>query len=90
VHCQICILVPRRCLPKSGDLETEDDEWPEHDVDVGGDPHVDDEWRVECPDKYIWNCCDRNGVEEGCVKGQHRSTGAKEEHAKLRCFGFKH
>jgi hypothetical protein len=59
-------------------------------VDVGGDPHADDELRVDFPEKYIWNCCDRNGDEEGCVKDKHRSTGSKQEYAKLKSLGFKY
>ncbi|KAH8202430.1 hypothetical protein TruAng_003415 [Truncatella angustata] len=35
-----------------------------------------EENREECPDGFLWSCCDKSGTHPGCTRGPHRAVGA--------------
>lgn len=77
---QVRVLNPRSSLPltyTSGDLEVNEDEFPDHDERVHG-PMDTEENRRDNPLGFIWDCCEANGVNEpGCEIGQHISSAKR-------------
>ncbi len=53
-----------------GDLEVDEEGFPDHDEDCHG-PMDTDENRREFPESFIWNCCEMDGTSEGCETGRH-------------------
>lgn len=79
------------CTRHDGSLEVDDDkyDWPDYDENCHGEIDSYD-MQVECPQHFIWSCCDEDGgATEGCTRGPHTSGGRKSEYAKLRLLGLK-
>jgi hypothetical protein len=56
----------------TGDLEVdwEGGFWDDHDEECHGRIDTDD-MRRECPDGFVWNCCDRKADNRGCTMSAH-------------------
>ncbi|RFU76341.1 cytochrome p450 [Trichoderma arundinaceum] len=66
------------CCYHSGEMEVDDegDFWADHDEDCHG--IIDsEEMRKEFSEGFTWNCCNKNGEEEGCQMGRHQADPAK-------------
>lgn len=50
----------------------ESDIWADHDEDCHG-PIDTVEMRRDCPDGFVWSCCEKTGPEEGCTEGYHNA-----------------
>jgi hypothetical protein len=61
-----------------GELEPDydGDFWADHDERCHGTIDT-DIMREDCPDGFIWDCCDKLGSEPGCRKGYHESNPDK-------------
>ncbi|KAG1722569.1 hypothetical protein EDB19DRAFT_1767334 [Suillus lakei] len=62
------------CCYHSGGLDVDEEYFPDHDEDCHG-PMDTEENRAQCPEGFIWSCCDENARSEGCETGQHISGG---------------
>ncbi len=54
----------------AGELEVDDDAWPDHDENVHGTIDT-DAMRKTYPENFIWSCCDLDGTVDGCQTGRH-------------------
>lgn len=53
------------------EVDYDNDTWADHEENVHGT--IDSkEKREECPQGFIWDCCEEPGDEPGCVVGPHR------------------
>lgn len=64
----------KECQYHNGELEPdyESDVWAGHDEMCHGT--IDSDFcRNECPEGFVWTCCDKRGDEEGCKLGRHEA-----------------
>ncbi|KAF5647523.1 uncharacterized protein FTJAE_1579 [Fusarium tjaetaba] len=70
------------CCYHWGELEPDYDAdiWADHDENCHGT--IDTEsMRVEYPEGFVWNCCDKPGDEDGCYHGRHEADPTKSRRA---------
>lgn len=51
------------------------DVWADHDENCHGVIDT-DEMRMEFPDGFVWDCCDKPGHRRGCTRGRHDATSS--------------
>ncbi|KAF9443497.1 hypothetical protein P691DRAFT_679399 [Macrolepiota fuliginosa MF-IS2] len=61
------------CEFHPGELEVDEDGFPDHDEHVHG-PMDTKENQRDFPENFIWSCCEGRGHEPGCVKDVHQSA----------------
>ncbi|KAF9007526.1 hypothetical protein BDQ17DRAFT_1238028 [Cyathus striatus] len=61
------------CVFHPGELEVNEKEFADWDEDCHG-PIDTTENRRLYPENFSWTCCDKDGMSEGCVHGEHRSA----------------
>lgn len=64
----------------------DEDFFADHDEDCHGIIDT-DEMREEYPDGFIYECCDRNGEEEPCIKDWHEPTDPEAAKRRLIQYG---
>ncbi|KAI1753970.1 hypothetical protein F4782DRAFT_494610 [Xylaria castorea] len=64
----------KACRYHDGDLEVDDenDFWADHDENCHGTIDT-NENRIEYPEGFVWNCCDKLGHRSGCTQGRHNA-----------------
>ncbi|KAI8629521.1 hypothetical protein F5Y19DRAFT_433302 [Xylariaceae sp. FL1651] len=68
----------KACRYHDGELEVDhsSDFWADHDEDCHGE--IDTvENRVEFPEGFIWNCCNKMGHRSGCTRGRHNALSGQ-------------
>ncbi|CAN8101493.1 unnamed protein product [Discula destructiva] len=65
----------RACRYHSGNLDEDSsgDFWADHDEDCHGDIDT-EEMRMEFPEGFVWDCCNKLGYRHGCTRGRHDAT----------------
>ncbi|KPI41995.1 uncharacterized protein AB675_5350 [Cyphellophora attinorum] len=80
------------CQYHPGHLEARDDDeedfWADHEEDHFGEIDSDD-LKADLTEGYNWDCCDKNGRTEGCLRRSGHSTGRPIEQARLQRMGLK-
>ncbi|KAI1146657.1 hypothetical protein F4825DRAFT_439947 [Nemania diffusa] len=68
----------KACRYHSGELEVdyESDVWADHDENCHGEINTDSN-RIEFPEGFIWDCCDKLGYRSGCTRGRHDANGSR-------------
>ncbi|RBR23563.1 uncharacterized protein FIESC28_03745 [Fusarium coffeatum] len=68
------------CRYHPGELEVDDegDFWADHDENCHGEIDTDD-MREECPDGFIWDCCNELGGSKGCTAGKHMADPGRSQ-----------
>lgn len=56
-----------------GDLEADYERFVDWDEDVHG-PMDSQENRRQYPENFVWSCCEKDGLVEGCTTGTHISN----------------
>jgi hypothetical protein len=66
----------------SGELEVDYDAdvWADHDENCHGTINT-ESMRVDYPEGFVWNCCDKPGDEDGCYHGRHEADPTKSRRA---------
>ena len=78
--CYIQVRACRVLTRRLGELEVNEDEFPDHDEQVHGPMDTEDNKRTN-PRGFIWDCCDRVGVQAlGCESGQHIPSAKRRRH----------
>ncbi|KAI3319157.1 hypothetical protein HD806DRAFT_510167 [Xylariaceae sp. AK1471] len=64
----------KACKYHDGELEVDHqgDVWADHDERCHGTIDT-DENRIEFPEGFVWNCCDKVGYRGGCTRGRHNA-----------------
>lgn len=71
------------CIHHDGELGVEDwhDAFPDEDRTV---EELDTDYtRLELPEYFTWDCCDKTGEHMGCQRGHHVFTGSKTHQCRL-------
>lgn len=68
-----------------GELELNEDEWPDWDEDVHG-PMDTEENRRQFPENFTWSCCDRDGTQPGCTEGEHEPEEVQPRQKRARRY----
>ena len=63
-----------------GELEVDEegDFWADHDENCHGEIDTDDT-REQCPDGFIWDCCNELGGSKGCTAGKHMADPGRSQ-----------
>jgi hypothetical protein len=64
-----------------GDLEVNYEAFEDWDEDCHG-PMDSKANRRDYPENFIWNCCDKDGLAEGCEQGEHVPATRKNKKAR--------
>ncbi|KAF9468177.1 hypothetical protein BDZ94DRAFT_1247374 [Collybia nuda] len=64
------------CIFHPGDLEVDEGSFADWDEDCHG-PKDTSSNRRDYPENFQWTCCDKDGLSEGCVQGEHKSAAPR-------------
>lgn len=71
------------CIYHDGELVVDDLDEAFPDDDRTAEELDSDNTRIELPEYFTWDCCDRTGEHGGCQRGKHAFTGSKTHQCRL-------